>query len=138
MRVLPDVLAGKDCEAPEGLLDASVEFIAPAGTERRRRVVSAAEQRVQHRRSAADAGEHQIFVKGGLECAGVGNPQNGVGGLDVVGRAEARLRFPVRGEAVVEVAAQTEIERPASFGDRVLKVDAELFDIGMTAKALPD
>ena len=40
----------------------------------------------------------------------------------------------MRREAVVEIAAQAQVERPASLGDRVLHIESELFDVGMSVE----
>ena len=81
---------------------------------------SAGKKRIQHAVAAADAGKDQVLVEGSFEHARVGDAQNRVGLLDVVGDAQAGFGFPVGAEAVIEVAAQAEIERPVPFGDRVL------------------
>ena len=42
--------------------------------------------------------------------------------LDVVSDPEARLGLLVRGQAVIEIAAQAEVERPRALGNCVLEV----------------
>ena len=50
-------------------------------------------QRVDHRVVASQARKHQVLVERRFQCAGIGNAQHGVGRLDVVGDAQARLRL---------------------------------------------
>jgi hypothetical protein len=78
------------------------------------------EQRGEHGVAAAFAGEDEVFVEGRFEGAGVGGAQDGAGLLDVVGEADARLGLAGDGEAVVEVAANAEVEEPVAGLDLVL------------------
>ena len=91
--VLPDIFAVENKKLPEGLLQAGMKFVAKAGRDRICRASRACKQRVQDVVGAADAGEHQIFVKGRLESSRVGDAKNGVGPLNIVGDAQARLRL---------------------------------------------
>ena len=65
--VLPDVLAVDHQEFANGLLQAGMEFIAKAGLQLRCRARRAAQKRVQHVRTASDAGERQVLIKGSLQ-----------------------------------------------------------------------
>ena len=80
VRVLPDVFAVDDQVSAEGLLQAGMEFVAIAGSQRR--------QRLRGSRLAADsstgdaasqAGEHQVLVERRLQRAGIGDAKHGVG-----------------------------------------------------------
>ena len=82
------------------------------------------EQRVEYGVAASCAGEHEVLVKWSFENASVGSAKDGVGPLDVVCDAYARLGFLVCAQAVVEVAAQPEIDGPIAAGDRILQVEA--------------
>ena len=59
------------------------------------------------RASASDAGEHQVFVERRFQCSRVGDTQNRVGLLNVVGDAQARLGLAGGGESVVDVTANS-------------------------------
>jgi len=61
---------------------------------------------IQDSIAAAQTGQNQVFIEWGLHYASVRRAQDGVGPLDVVGDAEARLSFPVDSEPIVEVASQ--------------------------------
>ena len=93
VRVLPDVFAVQHEILPEGLLQTGVEFIAKSGRDGIGGASGTSEQRVQNVIGAADAGKHQIFVKGRFQSARIGHAKNGVAGLDVVSDAQARLRL---------------------------------------------
>ena len=136
VRVLPDVFAGEDHILSKRLLQAGVKLVAPARSEWSGHAWRhAAQQRSQDERIASRAGQHQVFVERSFEHPGIGHAKNSVGLLHVVGHAQARLGFFVRCQPVVEVAAQAEVERPASLGDGVLQVERELFDVAMSAEA---
>ena len=89
-------------------------YVAHAGRDRRRH------QRVDHRVVASLAREHQVLVERSFHRAGVGNPQHGVGRLDVICDAQARLGLRGRDNAIVVVEAQAQIEGPVVLGDGVL------------------
>ena len=93
----------------EGLLQAGMEFVAPARPERRGVArPNGGHDGVDHRIVAALAGEHQVLVERRLQSAGVGSAHHGVRPLDVVSHAEPRLKLFFLGEAVVEIGAQTQ------------------------------
>ena len=117
VRVLPDVFAVKDKVLPKGLLETSVKLIAPtrtqrgsghAGTDRRRH------DRVDHRIVASHARQDQVLVERRFERAGVGNAQHGIGGLDIVGDAQARLRLCGAGNAIVVIESESQVEGPVA------------------------
>ena len=91
MGVLPDVFAVENKILPEGLLQAGMKFVAKAGRDGVRRTCVHPQERVQNVIGTPDAGEHQIFVKGRFESSRVGDAKHGVGPLNVVGDAQARL-----------------------------------------------
>ena len=129
--VLPDVVAADDEVLADGLLEAGVELVAEAGLEGGGDAGGAEEQRGEDGVAAALAGEHEVLVEGGLEGAGVGDAQDGAGLLDGVGDADAGLGLAGDGEAVVEVAADAEVEEPVAGLDLVLDVEGELLDVGV-------
>src|ERR1039458_921459 len=63
VRVLPDILAAEHCPLAEGLLQASVEFVAVAWGQGPRDAGSAAQQRRHHRIRTSCAGQHQVLVE---------------------------------------------------------------------------
>src|SRR5277367_5950568 len=111
-----------------------MEFIAPTRTEWGDVGAAAGKKRIQHRVAAPYVGKHQVFVKRTLHRSCVRNAENGVGALDVVRHAETRFSFSVRRKSVVEIAAQSEIQRPVSFGDRILDVKTKFLDVGVAVK----
>src|ERR1019366_6484347 len=64
-----------------------------------------------------------------LQGSCVGNAQHRVRRFNVVSGAETRLRLPVSGECVVEIAAQARTERPVSRRDRILEVEREFLHV---------
>ena len=118
VRVLPDVFSIHHQILAKSLLKAGMKFIAVAGTQRRGRHAGAArDQRLErgdHRVVASQARQHQVLVERSFHRAGIGNPQHGVGRLEIVGDAEARLSLRGAGQAVVFVEAQAEIEGPVA------------------------
>src|SRR5215831_5560905 len=135
MRVLPDVFPRKHQVTSKSLLDAGVEFVAPAWTEGRAYTRSkAAEQRSQHRGIASQAGEYEVFVEGSFEYPGVRDSQDSARGFDVVGDPQTGFELLVGGEAIVEIRAQAHIERPVADVDRVLREESELLDVSVSVK----
>ena len=91
---------------------------------------------IDHRIVASVAGEHQVFVERRFQGAGVGSAQHGIARLDVVRDAQARFGLAGAGDAVVDVAAKTEIEAPVLERDGVLDVQAEFVDVGVAADSV--
>ena len=94
-----------------------MKFIARSGTQRSRDAWIALNgrlKRIHHRVIASSAGKHQILIERRFESAGIGSPQYGVGWLDVVGDSDARLRLGGLGDAVVDIAANSQIEESSS------------------------
>src|ERR1700716_1056409 len=131
VRVFPYVLTGEYQVPAKRLLQASVKFIAPAGAERSDRICRTDQKRVQHRISASGAGKDQVLIEGGFQQTRIGNAKDCVRLLHIVGDSEARLGFFVRREAVVQVAAQTQIHGPISLGDCVLHVEGEKLNVSV-------
>src|SRR5579885_514029 len=77
VRVLPDVLTGNDEVFPKRLLNASVEFIAPARTERGNTWRRTKQERIQYWIAASLIGKHQVLVEGGFQYASVRDAKNG-------------------------------------------------------------
>ena len=71
--------------------------------------------------SAALTGEDEVLVERCLECARIGDAKHRAGGLDGVSGAEARLGLRCAGEAVVDVAADAEVQVPVAGFDLVLR-----------------
>src|SRR5579864_8948190 len=97
-----------------------MEFVAPTGAERGDARRSAEKKRIEHRVSAALVGKYQVLIERSFQHARIGNTQNSAGPLDVVSHPEARLGLFVGGEAVIEVAPDSEVEGPISLGDGIL------------------
>ena len=97
--------------------------------------VDATQQRSQDQGVASRAGQHQVFVERSFQHPRVGNAKHRVGLLHVVGDAQAGLGFAMGCQPVVEIAAQAEVERPASLGDRVLHIESKLFDVGVSVES---
>ena len=57
-----------------------------------------------------------------LHRSRVGDTQDRVGRLDVVGKAKSRFNLTLSRETVVQIAAKTQIERPVPLRDGVLNV----------------
>src|ERR1700720_1577718 len=108
-----------------------MEFIAPAGAERRRTERVTTEQGIQYHRAASRAGEYQVLVEWSFHYTCVRDTQNCVAWFDVVGNTHARLGFLVGTQTVIEITAEAKVERPVSFGDRILQVQGELLNIGV-------
>src|SRR5271155_86907 len=116
-----------------------MKFIPEAGSKRSGRAGGAAfirgrENGSNDRVQASLAREHQIFVERGLESSRVGNAKNGIGRLDVVGDAEARFCLTSSRQPVIQIAANSQVERPISLRDRVLYVERELFHVRVAVK----
>lgn len=69
---------------------------------------------------AAFTGDHEILVKGSLEGSRVRGAQYSPSSLDVVGGSRARVRLSSHTEAVVKIAANTDVEVPVPCFDLVL------------------
>src|SRR5208337_919906 len=80
------------------------------------------------------AGQDKIFIERTLQRSRIGNAQHRVGPLNVVSGSETRLGLTRNDQAVVQIAANSQVERPVSLGDRILQVKGQLFYIRMTAK----
>ena len=102
MRVFRNPLARKDQVLPKRLLEAGMEFIAKAGTQRVRLPMSSREEADSRQDAAPSAGKNQIFVERRFQRARVGNAKNRIGFLDVVSDSNPRLGLPRGGETVVE------------------------------------
>ena len=66
----------------------------------------------------------------------VGNAKNGIGALDVVGDAEARLGFPVRGQSVVEIAAQSQVEAQFPLVIESCSVKSKFLHVGVAVEGV--
>src|SRR5208337_5582186 len=131
VRVLPNVIPAHDGIAPERLLQASVELIAIA---RCVGFLHAWDKVRNNSEIAPFAGQDKIFIERTLQRSRIGNAQHRVGPLNVVSGSETRLGLTRNDQAVVQIAANSQVERPVSLGDRILQVKGQLFYIRMTAK----
>ena len=122
--ILPDVLAAEDDPLAEGLLESGVEFVLEARLKRSRYAGRAGKQRGQHRIRASAARQHQVLIEGRLQCARIGDAQHGRRGLDVIGNADAGLRLLRRRQAVVHIAAQSQVEEPVGVAGVTVKASA--------------
>src|SRR5579863_1803203 len=106
--VLPDVLAADHQILPEGLLQARMEFIAKPGS---KYGWDARYQGRNHSRriAASRAGNHQIFVEGGLQRSRIGNTQHRICFFDVVSDPGSRFRLTGDGKSVVEISTNSEV-----------------------------
>ncbi len=91
-----------------------MELVAEAGLEGGGDSGGAEEQRRKDGVAAALAGEDEVLVEGGFEGARVGDAQDGVGSVDGVGDADAGFGLAGDGEAVVEIAADAEVDEPVA------------------------
>ena len=91
VRVLPHVIAVDDQVLAKSLLKAGVEFVALPGTNRSGGAEHGGDDRIGSR-----AGQHQIFIEGAFQHAGVGSSKDGIARTDVVGDAEARFDLSSR------------------------------------------
>ena len=96
----------------------------------------AGKKRIQHRIAAPFVRKHQVFIKRSFHRPRVRNAKNGVGPLDVVGNTKARFGFPMGRESVVEITTQSQIQRPVSFGDRILNIESKFLDVGVAVKCV--
>src|SRR5215471_18008688 len=125
VRVFPNIVGTDDQVFPERLLQTSVEFVSPAGDERigdARIALQRGHQGIDYRIAAAGAGQDQVFVERRFKRPSVGNTKDGMAWLDVVGDAQARLGLRRVADPVVNVAANSQVERPVFPADCVLDV----------------
>ena len=132
VRVLPDVLAADYDILAHGLLESGMELVAEPRLQYSGHARRAGKQRRQHRIRAAVAGDHQVFIERRLQRARIGGAQDGFGRLDVIGNAHARLRLFGDGEAIVDIAANAEVEVPVTGLDLVFNVEGEFLYVGVT------
>ena len=110
VRVLRNPLPRKHQVFSEGLLQPSVEFISKAGTQWIVRGRRTDQKRIQDSIAASDTGKYQIFVERRFQCASIGNAKNGIGFLDIVSDPNARLSLPCRGDSIVKIATQPQVQ----------------------------
>ena len=113
VRVLPQVISIHDKKFPERLLEAGMELVTLAGTNRSRR---STEDRVNEGIPGL-AGKNQVLVERGFHDPRVRGTQNGIAGLDSVGDANARLGLGTAGKSAVEITTKAQVERPATYGN---------------------
>src|SRR5215471_2726115 len=80
---------------------------------------------------AQPAGKDEVLVERGFEHPSIRRAKHGTCLLDVVSHPHARLRFCMRSEAVIDVAAHSDVEGPVSLADRILHIDRQQFDVGV-------
>jgi hypothetical protein len=71
--IFPDVFAREDQIPPQRLLQAGVEFIAPAWTEGSGRISGTDKKRIQHWIGTSNAGKDQVLVEWGLQYPRIRN-----------------------------------------------------------------
>jgi len=106
-------------------LQSYVKFVAPPGAEGRNTFEEQTSSGLRTGSAASIAGKHEVLVERGLEDSGVGPRTTVLVFLDVVCDTDPRLRFLVRGKAIVEIASQPEVERPVPFCDGVLSIERQ-------------
>src|SRR5436305_13400746 len=111
-----------------------MELVPPAGTKGSRSEAGTNQKRVQHRIGTARAGKYQVLVERGFQYARIRGTEDSIGLLNVVRDTQPWFGFVVRSQAVVEIAAQTQIKRPIAFGNRVLDEHGQQLDIGVAAE----
>ena len=107
-----------------------MKFVAPPRGEWRGILRPAPKQRIKQGRVKTDAREHEIFVERSFEHACIRNSQHRSAGFDVVSDTQTRPRLTGTGDAVVDVAANSEVERPVLQRDCVLKIQGKFPDVG--------
>ena len=83
---------------------------------------------------AAFAGQNQVFVKGCLKYPRVGNSQHRIRRLDVIRYPQPRFRLLCGHQSVVEIAANTEVERQVALRNRVLQIQRQFLHVGVAAE----
>src|SRR5580698_2478864 len=122
VRVFPDVIAAHHGSFAEGLLEARMELVAVSRLQRSGHPRRAEKQRRQHLVCASLAGQYEIFIERRFQGARIGNAKNGIGLLDAVGSAKTRLRLTGYCQAVIQIAADAQIEKPVASLDLVLDI----------------
>src|SRR5580765_3074507 len=107
-----------------------MEFVPLAGCDRR----WSSEYAGEDASGVSHACHNQVLIKGSLQNASVGNPQNRVRWFDVVGDTEARFYLAIARKSSVQVTANAHIEGPTTLGNRVLDIQRNFFDVGVAAK----
>ena len=123
----------------KSLFEAGVEFIARAGSQWSGKAGIALGSRheiIDHGVVASVAGQDQVLVKRRFQDAGVRKPQHRVGALEIVCDPHARLGLAVNGDAIVEIAAQPEVEHPILYRNGVLSEQGQFFDIRVTTEGV--
>ena len=95
MRILPNVFAVHNQVLSECLLEAGMKLITLAGAQWNGEAGIALARRhetIDNGVIASSAGQDQVLVKRRFHDASVRSPQHGVGMLDVIGNADARLQ----------------------------------------------
>src|ERR1700730_2190970 len=129
-RVFPHVVSIHNQIFAEGLLEARVELVSLARTNRRKRLrASQIKDIINHRDRGPLAREHQVLVERRFLNARVRDPKNGVRFLDIVGDAHAGLRLRVVNNSAVQVRSKSYVEGPVAFVDRVLNIEGNLLDV---------
>src|SRR5271166_4833282 len=75
--------------------------------------------------------ESTRFSLNGVQRACIRGAKDHVDGLDIVGKSYPGLGLSSGREPVIEVAADSQIERPVALGDRVLNVQRKLLYVGV-------
>src|SRR5260221_2542701 len=131
--VLPQVIGIHHRVFSKCLLKAGIELVALAGANRRLQALAANDVR-DHRIRRSNTGQDQVFVERRLQHARIRGAQYGVGLLDVVSETHARLRLPIVNDASVQIEAHPKVKGPVPFRDRVLRVQRQFLDVGVTVK----
>ena len=138
VRVLPDVFAIDDQVLSKGLLRARREThcASPdsAGVVPTQGAIVAAESALTTGSLHPRLERIRFSLNGRFQRAGVRNAQHGVGGLDVVSDAQARLRLFGAGDAIVVIEAESQVESPVPDGHRVLDIQRQFPNVAWPLK----
>ena len=113
MRVLPQVISIHDKKFPERLLEAGMELVTLAGTNRSRR---STEDGV-NKRIPGLAGKNQVLVERGFHDPRIRGAQNGIAGLDSISDAGTWLGLRTTGKPAIEITTKAQVESPATYGN---------------------
>jgi len=110
-----------------------MEVVAVTGIERRRPRWRQAEKEkkwIQDRIGAAGARKYQILIERDFPAYARRKLEDRIAPLDVVSNTDARLGLTSHKD-VVKIAPESQVEGPVSFGDRILNIEREFFDVCM-------
>src|ERR1700722_18899442 len=108
-----------------------MELVAVSRLQRSRHAWRTQKQRRQHCIAASLAGEHKVLVEWCFQCARIGDAEHSIRRLDAVGDTQARLSLTGYSQTVIEIAANSNIEKPVPGLDLILEIESHLLNVGM-------